>query len=501
MEIKAVPGRIETYTADAIIINQFEGLEPGGAAGAVDAVLNGAVRELIRDGDFTGKAGQITVLYPRTLMPAKRVILVGLGRQDKFNVDVVRRAAGSAISKARDLKANHVASVIQGSGAGGLSIEIAAQAVTEGSLLALYNYRGQKSDEKPEDFPKTLDLLILDEQDTRAAEGIKAGMAIAAGVRVARDLVNLPPNFCTPSYMASVASEMALTVGLKFTALDKVQMEALKMGALLGVAQGSDTPPRFIILEHNADREDLPTVVLVGKGVTFDTGGYDIKTADGMGTMKGDMAGGAAVIGAMGAIAGLNIPLRVIGLVPAADNMISGHAYRPQEVLTASNGVTIEISNTDAEGRLLLADALVYASRYQPKAVVDIATLTGACVTALGAGVAAGLFSTDDALRDKLVSAGTETAEKLWSLPLFPEYEKSIESNTADIKNSGGARSGVGSAAIFLKHFVDYPAWAHIDMAGMMFDAVDNPYVPKGATGYGVRLLTEFVRTFAKTGA
>ncbi len=239
-------------------------------------------------------------------------------------------------------------------------------------------------------------------------------------------------------------------------------------------------------------------MVLVGKGVTFDTGGYNIKTGEGMSTMKGDMAGGAAVIGTLRAVAGLDVPLHVVGLVPTSDNMIGSHAYRPSEVITASNGVTIEIISTDAEGRLLLADALVYAGRYQPSAVVDIATLTGSCVTALGQGVAAGLFSTDDRLRDALMDAGTNTAEKLWPLPLFPEYDKTIESNTADIKNSGGARGGVGTSAMFLKHFTDYPAWAHIDMAGMMFDALDTPYSPKGATGYGVRLLTEFVRGWAK---
>jgi leucyl aminopeptidase len=315
-------------------------------------------------------------------------------------------------------------------------------------------------------------------------------------VTLARDLVNLPPNICTPAHMAQVAAEMAQTVGLKSEALDRAQMEALKMGALLGVAQGSATPPKFIVLEHNAGRTDLATLVLAGKGVTFDTGGYSIKTFEGMGTMKGDMAGGAAVIGALGAIAGLKLPLHVIGLVPAVDNMIGGNAYRPQEVLTASNGVTIEIISTDAEGRLLLADALVYASRYKPAAVVDIATLTGSCVTALGQGIASGLFSPNDTVRERLMTAADKTAERLWPLPLFPDYDKAIESTTADIKNSGGARGGVGTSAMFLKHFVDYP-WAHIDMAGMNFDLPDNPYLPKGASGYGVRLLTAFAQVWA----
>jgi leucyl aminopeptidase len=271
------------------------------------------------------------------------------------------------------------------------------------------------------------------------------------------------------------------------------------MGALLAVARGSDTPPRFIILQHNGERADeLDSIVLIGKGITFDTGGYNLKSGEGMGSMKVDMAGAAAVIGAMQAIGALGVPLHVVGLAPAADNMISGHAYRPQEVITASNGVTIEIISTDAEGRMLLADALVYAARFKPAAVVDIATLTGACAVALG-GVAAGLFSTDDGLRDALLAAADATAEKLWPLPLFPEYEKTLESQTADIKNSGRRGSGVGSSATFLKHFVSYPAWAHIDMAGLAVEAKDNPYVPgKGATGFGARLLTEFVRTWGQ---
>jgi leucyl aminopeptidase len=277
--------------------------------------------------------------------------------------------------------------------------------------------------------------------------------------------------------------------------LERQQMEALGMGALLAVAQGSETPPRFIVMEHNADRaSELDTIVLVGKGVTFDTGGYSIKTSEGMVGMKADMGGGAAVIGAMQAVSLLNLPLHVVGLVPASDNMISGKAYRPQEVVTAGNGKTIEIISTDAEGRLLLADALVYAKRYEPAAVVDIATLTGACVVALG-GAAAGFFCTDNTLRDCLNAAADRTGEKVWQLPLFPEYKKQIESDTADMKNTGGRPGGACTAAVFLQQFVDYPAWAHIDMAGVMTDIPNNPYIPaKGASGYGARLLAEFAR-------
>jgi leucyl aminopeptidase len=313
----------------------------------------------------------------------------------------------------------------------------------------------------------------------------------------------LPANICDPAYLAAEARKAGEAAGLKIEVLERKQIEALGMGALLGVAAGSETPPRFIIMEHNADRaETLDTVVLVGKGVTFDTGGYSLKTRDGMVGMKADMGGGAAVIGAMQAIGKLNLPLHVVGLIPAADNMVSGRAYRPQDVLKASNGLTIEIISTDAEGRLLLADALVFAARYKPAAVIDIATLTGACVTALGT-AAAGLFSINDDLRDALMAASARTEEKIWPLPLFPEYDKAIESHTADMKNTGGAASGVGSSAAFLRRFVDYPAWAHLDIAGVAGiegqARSENPYVPaKGATGFGVRLLTDYVRQRAK---
>jgi leucyl aminopeptidase len=505
MDVKAIPGAIQESDADAIVVNLFEGARPGGATRAVDESLGGAIRELVEGGDFSGKSKQVAVLYPRGVIPARRVIVVGLGPRDGFDADpaeTVRRAAARAIKKACALGASRVASILHGAGAGGLSIEEAAQATVEESLLGLYEYRGQKTDEPTEPQPQMLELVIFNEQNVPAAQqGADAALAIVAGVAVTRDMVNLPPNICTPSYMADVAREIAGEVGLRVEVLGKKEMEALNMGALLGVAQGSETPPKFVILEHNAEKADeLDTIVLAGKGVTFDTGGYNLKTSEGMSTMKGDMAGAAAVIGTMRAVAALDVPLHVVGLIPAADNMISGRAYRPQEVVTASNGVTIEINSTDAEGRMLLADALVYAGRYEPVAVVDIATLTGACVTALGAGIAAGLFSTDDALRGALMAASKATAERLWPLPLFPEYEKSLKSLTADIKNSGKRGSGVGSSATFLKHFVSYPAWAHVDMAGMALGTSNGPpYVTeRSATGFGVRLLTGFVRRWAQ---
>ncbi|MBN1964083.1 MAG: leucyl aminopeptidase [Anaerolineae bacterium] len=503
MEIKAIAGAIQEATADAMIVNLFEGVsEPGGATQAVDAALGGALADLLALGDFSGKIGEVAVLYPRGALPARRVIVVGLGPQAAFGAEAVRHAAAAALRQARDLKAVRVATVLHGAGAGDLAVEAAAEALAEGSALAMYDYRGQKREPAAVAPPDALDVLLFDAADVAAAQrGIDAGLAIAAGVVVTRDLANLPPNYCTPAYMAKVAGEVGEAVGLRVQALERGQMQALGMGALLAVAQGSDAPPRFIIMEHNADRSDeLDTIVLIGKGVTFDTGGYSLKSKDGMATMKMDMAGGAAVIGAMRALAALDVPLHVVGLIPASDNMISGGAYRSQEVVTASNGVTIEVVSTDAEGRMLLADALVFAGRYTPAAVVDIATLTGACFTALG-GVAAGLFSTDERLQKTLLAAGDGIAEKLWPLPLYEEYERTLESETADVTHGAKPYIGVGASAIFLKHFVDYPAWAHIDMAGLagVRPGVKYPaYVPaKGATGYGARLLTAFVRGWA----
>lgn len=487
VDIKTSVGSIDESDADALLVFLFEdGPSFGGE-------LSSNLTALVSAADFNGKAEQTTVLYPRDVVPAKRIIPVGLGQADALDVDGLRRAAAVGIQKARDVKAARVVTAIAGSYQVGLGE--GAQAVVEGALLGLYTYHGQKSSDAPEDLPESLEILLVGEDEHEAVEsGISRGRAFATGTRLARDLVNLPPNICTPSYLAERAQEMARAAGLRCDVLEEKQMRVLKMGALLAVAQGSETPPRFIILEHNADRaKDLKTIVLVGKGVTFDTGGYSLKTRDGMVGMKADMGGGAAVIGAMRTIAALNVPLHVVGLIPTADNMVSGRAYRPQEVVTASNGKTIEIISTDAEGRMLLADALVYAKRFDPAVVVDIATLTGSCVTALGR-AAAGLFCTDDALRDSLIRAGEVTRERVWQLPLFSEYATAIESLTADMKNSGGATNGVGTSAMFLKNFVDYPAWAHVDMAGMVNDAEGNPYIPiKGATGYGSRLLAQFV--------
>jgi leucyl aminopeptidase len=496
MKINVMQGNIQASQTDTIIVNLFADVTvPGGATGAIDQALGGAIQELIGSGDLTGKAGEVGVLYPRGAIPATRVLVVGLGKRDGFDLEGVRQAAANGIKQAHKLKAKNVAT-IHGAGVGGLDVQAAAQATVEGSLLALYHYDAAKQADEP---PHIIDTLTVVELEADKLEAIAAGsnqaQAIAAGVTIARDLVNMPPNVATPTKMAETAVIIANTHDLKITVGDRAWAAEHKMGAFLAVAKGAGEPPKFIVLEHNAGRDDLDTIVLVGKGITFDTGGISIKPSANMGAMKSDMGGAAAVLGAMKVVGELNLPLHVIGITPCTENMPDANAYRPADVITASNGTTIEIISTDAEGRMVLADGLVYATQFNPKAVIDLATLTGSCVIALGNNMAAGLFSTKDGLRDKLVAAGTAVHERVWPLPLWDDYKEAIKSDVADVKNSGGRFGGVATSAIFLKQFINYP-WVHLDIAGMALSEKGSNYTPRGGTGFGVRLLVEFLRNW-----
>lgn len=495
MEVKVSQGTIQDFDADTIIVNLFKGVtEPGAATGAVDKALKGGISELISQGDLKGNSGEVVTLYPRGAVPARRVLVVGLGKSEEFDIEGVRKAAAAAIQQARKASAKHVATIVHGAGVGDLPTAEAAQAVVEGSLLALYQFDADK--EKSEADANTIETLTIVEFDQEKVsaikEGVEAARSIVKGVQLARDLVNMPPNVATPTKMAEIATQIASTHQMKLTIGDRAWAAEHKMGGFLAVAKGAGEEPKFIVLEHNGDREDLDTIVLVGKGITFDTGGISIKPTQNMGLMKTDMGGAAAVLGAMKVVGMLNIPLRVIGITPCTENMPDANAYRPADVIKASNGKTIEIISTDAEGRMVLADGLVYAARYKPKAVIDLATLTGACVVALG-DTAAGMFTADDDLRDKLLSAGKTTHERVWPLPLWDDYKEYIKSDVADIKNSGGRWGGAATAAIFLKQFTDFP-WVHLDIAGVAHSEKGKPYSPAGATGYGVRLLTEFLR-------
>jgi len=494
MEIKVEQGSIEASAADTLIVNLFEGVTtPGGATGALDRALGGAVSDLVAGGDVKGKAGEVAVLYPRGAVGARRVLVVGLGKAEAFDVEGVRRASAAAIKRARDLNAQHVATIVHGAGIGGLDAAAAAQATIEGALLATYRFAAQKQREAANEIAS---LTIVERDAARLdtiRQGAALGEAVAGGVALARDLVNMPPNVATPTRLAEQARAIAAARGMDVTIGDRAWAAERNMGAFLAVAQGAGEPPAFIILEHNADRSDLPAIVLVGKGITFDTGGISLKPGDRMWEMKSDMGGAAAVLGAMDVVGRLNLPLRVIGITPCTENMPDAAAYRPADVITASNGKTIEIISTDAEGRMVLADALVYAAQYEPAAVIDLATLTGACVVALGTGVAAGIFCNDDGLRDGLLAAADATYERLWPLPLYDDYRRSINSEVADMKNTGGRFGGVGTSAVFLREFTGYP-WAHLDIAGVALAEKSGDYAPVGGTGFGVRLLVEYLR-------
>jgi leucyl aminopeptidase len=502
MDVKVQLESIQKTSADVILVNLFEGVEVlAGATNAVDKALNGAITDVVRSGDFRGKLNELSVLYARGTLGAARVIVVGLGKVADFNVDRVRQASAMAARRARDLGCKSIATVAHGAGTGQIDAATAAQAVVEGTLLGLYEWREHRNAPRERGPMETLTIVEFDESKFAAIEaGARAGEGIAAGVNRARDLVNEPPNYLLPENLAAAAAKMAYETGVKCIVHDIDWIRAQKMGALLGVTQGTVNPPQFIELEYNGS--DTAPLIFVGKGITFDSGGISLKPAEGMEAMKNDMGGAAAVIGAVEAIARLKLPIHVVGLVPTCENLPSGSAYRPADVLTARNGKTIEIISTDAEGRLILADALCYAAEFKPQAVIDLATLTGACVIALGENVAAGFFCNDDDLSRQIKIASNNTNEKLWRLPLYDEYRDKIRSDNADMKNTGGRFGGVGTSSIFLAEFTSYP-WAHWDIAGMASDTtgyspvsprVKLPYVIRGGTGFGVRALVELAR-------
>lgn len=496
MQIQTIVGKIQEQETPALVLNLFEGVtEPAGATGAVDVALGGAIRALIAAGDFRGKRNEVAVLYPVGEFPARRVLLVGLGKAEKFTVESIRQAAATVARKARDLGATQLHTLVHGAGIGGIETEIAAQAVVEGTILGLYRYQELKTqldDVRPD--PETLVLVELDPAKLDAIKaGARAGQIIAEATCLARNLVNRPANVATPSRIAETAQVMADVVGLQCRIMEKPEMESLGMGALLSVNKGGGEPAKMVILEHNADREDLPTVVLVGKGITFDSGGISIKPSQDMWKMKDDMAGAAAVISAIGAVAQLDLPLHVVALAPLTENMPDAWASKPGDVVKSLKGLTVEIHSTDAEGRMVLIDTLTYAAQFNPQAIIDIATLTGAQAVALGSPAAAVMG--DDGIIERLRAAGNATYDRVWPMPLFEEYGEQLKTDVADLRHVGSRMGGSITAGFFLSKFVpEGVPWVHIDMAAQGIADEDRPYIPRGGTGYGVRLLVEALR-------
>ena len=463
----------------------------------MDKALDGAITQLIASGEIKGKSGELTLVHSLGKIPAKRVIVAGLGKQAQFNVDSMRRVSAEACRFARSKAAKRVASIVHGGGVGGIETEKAAQAITEGAILGLYRFRKHMSKE-PENGD-VQEFLIIERDEARLAQlekGRDVGRVTAESVTFARDMINEPANFMTPSVMADIARKLADECGLELTVLERAQMKELGMGGLLGVSQGSHQAPKFIVLSYKGDPGSQKTVGLVGKGITFDSGGISLKPAEDMGDMKGDMAGGATVMATIRAVGKLKPKINVTAVIPATENLPGGSALKPGDVITAMNGKTIEIISTDAEGRLILADALSYAVKNGLSPVVDVATLTGAVRVALG-DITVGAFGNNEEFSKKVMAAAGEAGERMWQMPMFEEYKEQYKSDVADVKNTGGRYGGAITAAQFVGEFVGDTPWVHLDIAGTSLLSKEKGHVVKGATGVTVRTLINLVISLA----
>jgi leucyl aminopeptidase len=495
MKIEVKKGRPADEPTEALVVTCFEDSDaPEGAARFLKGSIGELIGDIIKSGDFRGKLHEHAVLYTKDAIPAKRIILTGLGPKRKFNLEILRGAYAKAARQIRGVGLKEF-SFYMDTGDSRQTMNQMIEAALEGAILGLYQFTPYKTLER--DKIKTIERLrVIDDREDALSEirdAARTAEIVTRAVQFARDLVSSPGNAMTPSDMAQAARSIAKRKRVSVKVLDVAQMKKLGMNAFLGVARGSEEPAKFIILEYRGAKRGDSHIVLVGKGLTFDSGGISIKPSENMGDMKSDMAGGAAVMGAIMAAADLQLPLNVVGLVPATENLPGGCAYKPGDILRSLSGQTIEVVNTDAEGRLILADALTYAQRFKPAAVIDIATLTGACKIALGDHVI-GMLGNDGTLKEKIRMAGDQTGERVWELPLWEEYHELIASDVADFKNAGSRAGGAITAAAFLSKFVGDTPWVHLDIAGPAWLSKDKPYTPKGATGVGVRLMVQCLR-------
>ena len=509
--VKSTGLKIDVQSADiigidtpALVVNLFRGVKkPGGATGAVDKALGGVITQLIEDGEIKGSTGETTLIHTLGKIKPSRVLVAGLGTQDKFDVQVVRRVSAEVVRFLRRKGISSAATIAHGAGIGGLDPQLSGQAIAEGAHLGLYKFGTYltKNSDSTNEF-EHLTVVELDKTRAKAIDaGVKLGSTVAKASITARNMVNEPANHMTPSRMAEAAQKVASDQGLKIEIMENAQMKNMGMGAFMGVAQGTDEPAKLIVLRYDGDPENPENNLgLIGKGITFDTGGISLKPPGGMEAMKGDMAGGASVIAAMEIIGQTKPKINVLAVIAATENMPGASAQRPGDVVRAMNGKTIEVINTDAEGRLVLADALCYAREQGITRLVDVATLTGAMVTTLGK-ACTGVMGNDGQLIQQTIDAGKKTGEKFWELPMFDEYKDLIKSDVADMKNSGGRQAGSISAALLLAEFVDGAAWVHLDIAGTSTSDKAAGYLVKGATGVPVRTLAQLATDLAESGA
>jgi leucyl aminopeptidase len=495
MKIKIINQSITEFRGDIIVVNLFEGVKiPGGATGDIDKALDNMISKLIKKGEITGKIGETTIIHTFGKLMVNKAMVVGLGPPKEFGLEEIRKASGAAVKQAKRIKAKKVGTIVHGAGIGNMKTELATQALIQGTLLALYEFAEYKKKEGTD-----IDKFWVVEKDKKKIKkiqkGAELGKILADAQNVARDFINEPANNLTPEKLAQrvkkVIKNYKLEKNIEFQCLDEKELKKLGMGALLSVAQGSENTSRFIILRLRNPQK--PLISLIGKTVTFDSGGISLKSHEGMERMKGDMAGGAIVFATTLAIALAKSRVNLVTIIPAVENMPSGSASRPGDVVRAMNGKTIEIISTDAEGRMTLADAICYAEKKNARIIIDIATLTGGCVIALG-DVTAAVMSNNQNLVNTLLSISENTGEKFWQLPLFDEYKRQIKSDIADIKNSGGRKASTITAGLFLQSFVEKAKWLHIDVAGKEITGKETYYTPKGGTGFGVATLFEFLQ-------
>ncbi|HSR52732.1 MAG TPA: leucyl aminopeptidase [Acidobacteriota bacterium] len=491
MKIEFQHSQWDQTECDVLVLPIFEDDDyQSGLLSQIDDKLDGLLREVRENEEWKGKMGDCAVLYRPPGLPLRRIVLVGAGQREHYDLGTIREVAVAAVNRVKSYHLKRVAFCRRSR----VDAALAAQAAVEGVLLATYSGDDFKTEDRAKNFIEEIIFVSPEAHDRQAVEeALHRGSILAEATNYARYLVNQPGNCVNPSKLAEEARTTAEKYGLSLEVMGEPEMEEEGMLAALAVARGSDEPARFIILRHQGGGDEEAPLVLVGKGVTFDSGGYSLKPPAAMEDMKVDKSGACAVLAAMQAVARLGLKKNVIGLIPTVENMVSGRAQRPGDIVRSLSGKTIEVLNTDAEGRLILADALAYAQRYKPAAVVDIATLTGACVVAL-AHVRAGVFANDESIFAGLEEASRRSGERLWRLPLDRQYRKLLDSDIADIKNVGGRWGGAVTAAKFLEEFVGEMPWAHIDMAGV--DSFHESAPLKGATGFGTRILVEFVSHF-----
>lgn len=490
MKIEISKETFDKAKTELLVVGMFEKEMTDGLK-KVDKLINGALSSMISREQFTGEWKQAELINTLGNMPAGRILAIGLGKKNEFSLEKLRKASGTAAKAARDEGIKKFATTLHSADMKA-SVQEKVQAVAEASLLALYDFDKYKTDKSKEKKVDSMSILADTKQSQDAEKGIGRGIIYADATNLARDIVNTPSNIMTPQAFADEAQKVAKEGNLKISVFGKKEMQKMGMNTIIAVSEGSDKEPQFIVMEYGSGKE---CVAIVGKGITFDTGGIDVKPWDSMESMKSDKAGAAAVLGMMKAISRLKPKARVIGAMALTENMIGERAMKPGDIVKAYNGKTIEIMNTDAEGRLVLADAVSYVEKnYKPSAIIDLATLTGACIIAIGFH-ASGLICTDDKLAKKISDAGEKTYERVWQFPFWEEYHEVTKSDNADVRNIGKERYGPGtiSGAAFIKQFVEKTPWAHLDIAGPAWINSGREYVPANATGWGVRIMTQMI--------